>query len=443
MPQKRKAYRGTATVADTNVFIHDPDSINILRKENGTLIIPMAVIRELEGLRDKVDIGFDVRESLRRIETAQLGGDPSIHIHRRPSFRNLNDLNPSIADHQIIATANTVQHQGEYATVRLISKDLPVRIIAREVGLSADDYLEDQVTLPKYTIKELEVPIDLVDMNSCYFPYQPFADRDIKENEGVICHSDFGEYFPLEGKKTFAAIRKNDFFHIIPDDIRASGIKPYSLNGNGPNWSQYIALQQLLDPTIQLVFLQGGAGTGKTLLALAAAIEQRKNFQQIVITRPLIPLEDEDRVGFLPGDLREKLAPWFKPIEEGLSFIKESNQGNKRPGMTDELLQEGKIIFENMDYIRGRTVFRKFLLVDEGQNLTPHQVKTIITRSGMYSKIVFTGDLGQIDRRRRLDEKTSGLAFGIARMNDHPMVAVTNFKETVRSPLANLAEERM
>lgn len=227
---------------------------------------------------------------------------------------------------------------------------------------------------------------------------------------------------------------------VIDPEINALGVKPFSLNGDF-NWAQMIALYQLLDPSIQLVFLQGGAGTGKTLLALASAIGQRSMCNQIIITRPMIHLEDEDRMGFLPGDYLDKLSPWVIPIRQALHFLKDDSVSNSHKSVIQNMEETKKLDFLSLDYIRGMSFNRYRLIVDDAQNLTPHQVKTIITRAGMNTKVIFTGDIGQIDRRRRLDEKSSGLTYAMNRMSNHPLVGITTFKETVRSPLAKLAEE--
>jgi len=431
---------GKAYVVDTNVLVHDPNSIDILREGGNTLIIPWVVTLELDRLKERPDIGLDAREAIDRIEKIRKDGDDSLLILRHPSFRDLKDLDRKLADHQVIATAKTLHREKKFSQVKIVSRDHTVRILARELSLVAEDYLTNQVAVQKYSLKELNVPSDCIDQSSRSFPYLKEEFEEIGENEGVVC---FSEEKPGNGwRKCFAAIRKGDVFKIISNDIQASGLKPFSLNGDGPNWYQHVALEQLLDPTIELVFLQGGTGSGKTLLALASAIEQKKRYRQIIVTRPMVPLEDEDRMGFLPGNEQEKMSPWLRPVMQALEFLKNVDDGRRKHEIA-KLVEEKKIDFESLDYIRGMTYYKNFLIVDEAQNLTPHQIKTIITRAGMHTKLVFTGDLGQIDRRRRLDEKSSGLAYSVAKMSNHPSVSVTTFKETVRSPLAGLAEERM
>jgi PhoH-like ATPase len=236
------------------------------------------------------------------------------------------------------------------------------------------------------------------------------------------------------------------------------------LNGNGHNWGQIIALGQLLNPEIKLVFLQGGAGTGKTLLSLASAVHQKEFYRQILVTRPLVHLEDENNMGFLPGDIKKKMAPWLQPIYQNLKLLdRNENEGNEQGSAfsntkksrkndnsnngkktTDKMLEEEKIAILPLDYIRGQTLIKCFVIIDEAQNLTPHQVKTIITRVGDKTKIVFTGDLDQIDRTRKvgLDRKSSGLAYAISQLtNKSSLIAATTFEQSVRSDLAKIAEE--
>lgn len=427
-------------VADTNIFIHDPKAVDTLREGGNTLCLHWAVILELDNLKNRPDIGIDAREALRRIEEVRLSGDKSLILQRSASFRSLGNLDKRNPDHQIIATAVALKRDRKYPAVVLVSRDGPVRLLARELGLQVEDYSRGTVETPKFHLQKTNVAAEEIQTSDLTFPFDPEKHAGITENEGVVCHSDWGfESVKCGWKESFAAIRKGNRFKIISPDINALGVYPFSINGNGPNWSQHIALFQLLDSSIELVFLQGGAGSGKTLLALATAIEQKRQYTQIVVTRPMIHLEDEDRMGFLPGNEYEKMSPWLRPIQQALSFLKRVNDRHK--DTIEKMEKEEKIDFVSLDFIRGMTFCKNFLIVDEAQNLTPHQVKTIVTRAGMDAKIIFTGDLGQIDRRRRLDEKSSGLAFAISRMEGQPRVGITTFKETVRSPLASLAEE--
>ncbi len=442
---KPKAY-----IVDTNVLIHDPQAINSLREGGNKVFIPFIVIVELNRLKNAPDIGFDAREALRQIEELTKQGDKTLDIKTQPSFRTLKYLSPREPDHLVIATAKAVQNGAakDYSRVVLITKDTAVRIAARSAGLETEDYWRDQVAPDQQPEKLKEIVVSLDDISKeGFFRYSPQNHGPVVENEGVLCHPDWEvtskPKITINAKwqgGDFTAIRRGGVFEIIPADINALDIKPTSINGNAPNWSQYIALAQLLDPDIKLVFLQGGAGTGKTLLALATAIHQRSSYRQIIVSRPMIPLEDEDRMGFLPGGVEEKMGPWLLPIWTSLSFLKE---GDKNLGLVEELRKKDKIIVQPLDYIRGMTFHHYIIIVDEAQNLTPHMIKTIITRCGERTKLIFTGDLGQIDRRRKLDRNSSGLAYAMAKMVDHPLVAATNFNGSVRSELTQLAEERL
>jgi PhoH-like ATPase len=439
-------------VLDTSVLVHDPESLDILRSDDSTLVVPWIVLEELDQLKNKPNIGWDAREVIRKIEELAQIDTSCFKIEPKPSNKYFkNDLQKDKADHQIIATARALQVSSTWKTeVLLMSRDTIVRVLARELGIKTEDYPYNQVNaLFQSCFKRINVPAGTLSQNGDTFKHNVQDLEPMQQNEGVVCWSKTNGGW----EESFAALFKGDHFRIVPSDVEAMGLKPISLdsNGNGAdkdkshgrdsrkNWSQYVALAQVLDPAINLVFLQGGAGTGKTLIALAGALEQRKKYTNIVIARPMVHLEDRDEMGFLPGGIEDKMAPWTEPILQAFSFL-----ASVRPENGDLIarLQENKkIIIKPLDYIRGATYHKSFIVIDEAQNLTPHQVKTIITRAGSNTKMVFTGDLGQIDRSRRLDRKTSGLAYAMNQMANQKMVGIVNFKDTVRSPLAGLAEE--
>ena len=437
-----------AIILDTNVLVHDPNAIEHFMSEN-KVFLPTTVIVELDGLKRKIDIGGDARDAIRRIEDIALSKDPSFEITKSPSFTGLKHLDPSIGDHQIIATAHNIQQNtnGDFRKVKMISKDTTVRILSRELNLISEDYFRDQASIDviKTELPRMNIPYSEINIDDVQLTFSVPEDCSVPENGGVVCLSDWngvGEY-PIANTdwgENFAAIRKGDIFKVIPSDIEVFGIRPKTINGDGPNWEQFIAIAQLMDPDIKCVFLQGSTGSGKTLLALAAALEQRKKYKQILITRPMIHLEDEDRMGFLPGDIDDKMKPWLRPIWR---VLKELAEDSARKQLIDKLKNNSKIDIEPLDYIRGMTFFKDFLVVDESQNLTPHQIKTIITRSGPHSKMIFTGDLKQIDRKRRLDKRSSGLAYSSMKLLGQPLVAHSHFKHTVRSKLADLAEKML
>ena len=248
MQTKRKCtpIKGTAIVADTNIFINNPNVVDSFRENGNTLVIPLTVIMELNRLKERADIGFDAREVAKKIEKIQDNGDSSLIIFRNPNFKNIGDLNKNTPDHQIIATALALrQKTKEFAfdRVRLISRDRIVRILGKKFGLGlieVEDYTCEQAELSKHRLIEIPGTPENICHNSLSFPYDPYVRLNIEENEGVLFDEEF------------IAIRKGNQFNILPPDINAAGIFPYTLNGK-ENWQQHIALGQLLDRNIRPV----------------------------------------------------------------------------------------------------------------------------------------------------------------------------------------------
>jgi len=434
-----------AKVIDTSVLVHDPICLQYLAKNEVVACIPWIVLEELDGLKTRPDIGFDVRQATRTIEEMRNANHPFLKVVRNISWKGIEFLDSSVNDHGIIAAANALKE--DYENVELMSKDTMMRIKARELGFIAEDYYRDHVKQEaSKEMPRVEVSFDDIEKTSFTFEYRPEIHGDIPINAGVLCISDWKGDFKRPDEKAkwgeqFAAIRRNDYFRIIPKNLQAFGIRPYSGRDvidpdTTPNWPQHVALYLLARNDISLVFLEGGAGTGKTLLALAAALERKKNYRQILITRPMVHLEDKDNMGYLPGDIREKMDPWLRPIWQNLSVLKEIAPQNRE--LIEKFIIDKKIDIEPLDYIRGTTFIKSILIIDEAQNLTPHQVKTIITRAGVGTKLIFTGDLDQIDRRRRLDRFSNGLAYAAGRLVNQSIVAHVKFHTSVRSELAKI-----
>lgn len=435
-------------VIDTSTLVHDPLCLEYLVEKKTLACIPWTVLEELDNLKRRADVGFDAREASRNIEKLRQNKSPYLKIIKEIGWKGIEFLKHSHNDHMIIAAANAMRETFE--DVELVSKDTMMRIKARELGFKAQDYYRDQAKdninrdLPR-----IEIGNDEIDKDEFTFAYDAKKHGDILLNNAVVCISDWKGDFkrPEETgsrKERFAAVRTGSHFQIIPPAIHAFGIHPYAgpdISGTGQNinWPQNIALFHLANPMVSLVFLEGGAGTGKTLLALASALEQKREFRQILVSRPMVHLEDMDNMGFLPGDINDKMGPWLKPIWQNLNFLKEVSPENQI--VIDRLLADKKIDIEPLDYIRGATFFKCLLIIDEAQNLTPHQVKTIITRAGVGTKIVFTGDLDQIDRKRRLDRLSSGLAYASGRLAGQSLVASVRFQTSVRSDLAKIGVE--
>lgn len=439
-----------AKIVDTSVLVHDPVSLKYLTRKGVVACVPWTVLEELDGLKNRFDIGFDAREAIRNVEAMRQEASPSLAIIQDMDWDRLENLDRHINDHRIIAATNALRDRFE--RIELVSKDSMMRIKARELGFKAEDYYRDQAENgATHQMPSIEVDPDEIDMYDFTFPYQPDKHGDIGENNAVVCLSEWrGDFKRPEAREDFgahfAAVRHGDCFQIISSNISAYGIRPYTAympneNGSVQNWPQTVALYHLTNPDVHLVFLEGGAGTGKTLLALAAALECRKEYRQILVSRPMVHLEDRDNMGYLPGDVKDKMAPWLRPIWQNLSILKELAPENR--DMIDRYLNDKKIDIEPLDYIRGTTFWKCLLIIDEAQNLTPHQVKTIITRAGNGSKIIFTGDLDQIDRKRRLDKISSGLAYASSRLSNQKLVATVKFKESVRSELARIGVEML
>ncbi|MBF0230341.1 MAG: PhoH family protein [Desulfamplus sp.] len=471
-----------AKVIDTSTLVHDPSCLEHLINNKILACIPWIVLEELDGLKKRPDVGFDAREAIRSLEALRRNRSPYLKIVKDTDWTGIEFLEHRTNDHKIIAAANAVKKQ--FDNVEIISKDSMMRIKVRELGFKAEDYYKDQAATDtdNKDMPRVEVKNDEIDKHNFSFQYNSQKHGEIAINQGVICVSDWKGDFKRPNEtcnlnEQFVAVRVDNRFKIVPNNIQAFGIRPYggtvnekhdsfandkynslvnekhdhdadhSVNSTHQpkhqpqNWSQTLALFQLTRPDLSLIFLEGGAGTGKTLFALAASLEKRRDYRQILITRPMVHLEDIDNMGFLPGNIKEKMDPWLRPIWQNLSVLKELSNDNLQ--LIDKMLLEKKIDIEPLDYIRGTTFWKSILIIDEAQNLTPHQMKTIITRAGMGTKIIFTGDLDQIDRKRRLDKLSSGLAYAISKLSGQSLVASIKFQTSVRSELAKLGVEML
>jgi len=482
--------RKQTIVVDTCVPVHEPKCFATLKEKERDVEVhlPWVVTEELDELKTRADIGWDAREAIRQIELDQCG-EKFIKIHKRPK-KGVKGLSGKKADYEIIATAIECRGKAKDPNdVIVMSFDANLRIWSREQGLTASDYPYTQVDAAfDSNLKR----IHLLGRENFFregqlecFRFDPSQIDGISLNEGFICSVNGNG--PDNDSDSFLAIYKgDDRFRLVQTERDILGLRPFTLEDNvneslviepdadkisckrlqrkekrerkrelreptevdfsangRKNWQQCLAIEQLLDPSLELVFLQGGAGTGKTLIAMASAILQRinKSYEQIIIIRPAVHLEDHDSYGFLPGKLEEKMSPWLTPIKQAYTCLFKINPSLRK--IVAKMEEQNEIIYESLDFIRGQTFHRSLIIVDEAQNLTPHQVKTVITRGGLGTKMVFTGDLGQIDRNRRLDRRNSGLAYAMRRMGNDPTVAYVNFKETVRSHLASLGEERL
>ncbi len=432
-------------VLDTNVILHD--SSCIYQFQENDIVIPISVLEELDQFKKGNEtLNYHAREFLRALDSLsgdKLFGDGveigpglgKITIKLEQKFHEDLAFNFSTSkpDHHILNTAYYIANDQPRRIVILVSKDVNLRMKAKSIGLMAQDYTSDHVkdVSSLYTGRRIEeqIPEHLID-RMYQVPYEIDAselalDTPLLPNENIIMK---------DGKKSALGIYE-PFTQKIKrvDKIPVYGIMPR-------NAEQTFALNILQNTDIQLVTLSGKAGTGKTLLALAAALEKRKNYHQIYLARPIVPLSNKD-IGYLPGDIKSKLEPYMQPLYDNLGVIKnqygKSDQKHKR---IEELLEEEKLVITPLSYIRGRSLVKVYFIVDEAQNLTPHEIKTIITRAGEGTKMVFTGDIFQIDHPY-LDSQSNGLSYLIEKMQGQKIYAHINLERGERSKLAELASD--
>ncbi len=435
-------------VLDTNVLLHDCTCIYHFGEHD--IVIPITVIEELDGFKKgKEIINCNAREFLRTLDS--LTGDKLFNggvpigngcgkICVRLEGQLHKDLNNIFAmdkpDHRILNLTYSMAKTETLQKVVLVTKDVNLRMKAKSIGLPAEDYTSDHVKniaeiykgnrvlegMPASLIQRMHAhpcELDAEELDSEFYSIQGH----LKANEYLILRN--GSLSALgvfdEANQKIRRIEKRECFGIWPR-----------------NAEQSFALNALLNRDVSLVTLTGKAGTGKTLLALAAALEYKRYYRQIFIARPIVPLSNKD-IGYLPGDIFSKLDPYMQPLFDNLSVIQNqvSNAGGSLR-IIKNLLEEEKIVVTPLSYIRGRSLVKTFFIVDEAQNLTPHEVKTIITRAGEGTKIVFTGDIFQIDHPY-LDAQSNGLSYVIEKMKGQKLYAHINLEKGERSDLSNLA----
>jgi len=433
-------------VLDTNVILHDAASINMFQEND--VIVPLAVIEELDHFkRGSQVINLNAREFARILDSitgsALFNGGISMGKGRgklriaiskglAPAIRDA--FRDDTPDHRVLSVAYEWQEKLKTKSqVILVTKDVNLRMKAKALGIPAEDYTTDRVK----SIEELysgkgiveNVDDDLL-VKLFQPPYQVPAKPYLKKLNGEALSN---KYYILRNtnRSVLAHLDQNKEFIVKVDKTNVYGINPR-------NAEQTFAVDALINPNIQLVSMTGKAGTGKTLLALASALAVKKQFRQIFIARPIVPLSNKD-IGYLPGDVESKLAPYMQPLWDNLKVIQDQfPENDKQHTAIDTMIKEQKLVIEPLSYIRGRSLQRIFFIVDEAQNLTPHEIKTIITRAGEGAKVVFTGDIYQIDHPY-LDGQSNGLSYLIDRFKGQKLYAHINLEKGERSELAELA----
>jgi len=434
-------------VVDTNVLLHDPQSI--FKFEDNHVLIPIYVIEEIDTFkRDAGERGRNARAVVRHLDALREtggclsqgvpvgeGGTLTVHVpDKRPLLTIA--LNPSSADHSILQTAIELRNAHPEVPTVFVTMDVSLRIRADALGLATEPY-ENQTVDPdalKSTILDVVLSPENLDTFFKKGFVEPEDGATYPANASVMVRG------PSPNDRTGLCrydAQKKGFRALITPREGIAGIRPR-------NREQAFALDLLLDDTVQLVTLLGRAGTGKTLLALAAGLSRVVEdgaYSRLLISRPVMPLGRD--IGFLPGDIDEKMGPWMQPLYDNLEYLLVAG-GNKRRGYRgfEELLDSGQIQVEPLTYIRGRSLPQQFVIVDEAQNLTPHEVKTVVTRCGEGTKIVLTGDPYQIDNPY-VDASSNGLSVVADRLKDEPIAGHIQLTKGERSELSNLAATKL
>lgn len=430
-------------VLDTNVILHDYRCIHNF--EENDIYIPIVVLEELDHFKKgNEQINFNAREFSRELDLianeklfkkgVDIGaGKGKLFVITSTEYPDIvmGSFMEKTPDHRILAITYQLKQSKAGTKTILVTKDINLRMKALSIGLEAEDYINDKVTnhnifekqhevytnVPAETIEKLytspaEIPVETLEFASDIEPQDCFVLRSGRS-------SVLARYVPQTGKVKRV------------EKVRCFGIEPR-------NAEQTFALDVLLDDDVKLVALTGKSGTGKTLLALAAALQKHDAYKQILLARPIVALANKD-LGFLPGDEQHKIAPYMQPLFDNLNVIKHhfSFQG-KEIRLIEDMQRNNQLVIEALAYIRGRSLSETFFIVDEAQNLTPHEIKTIITRAGEGTKIVFTGDIQQIDSPY-LDMFSNGLVYMIDRMHGQDIFAHINLVKGERSFLSELA----
>ena len=507
-PAIKKIVKHNIEFLDTNVPVNNWRVMRDLIKAGNTVVLPITLIKELDKLKNIDRTRREAMKALREIDRLQTEGNPFLIIESGMLFTRMN-LDKTNPDHQIIATLNYIayhaSHPGDkyfgYDAIKMITDDYTVKILAREVNQKSkvivEPYLNNRV---KIADKDLDIPMFYVSKDDIIRPGKDYIFsvkgnlRNVPDGSPMIGYSD--KNFKDCGE--FCAIRQGEKFLLLSENIQAFGVSRLDIKVNHRvqiNWGQIIALHYLLNPKISCIFIHGATGSGKTLLALAAGMElKRQGFYPKIVVYRIPESAYGDTSAALPGDVGQKIAPWTEPILQALSKLlkinrmdtedaekreennplgnssmsskrqkKGKNGGSAEKGngngngngngkssngktplpqrvsalkvFVDELFEKNKVEIKVLDYVRGITLDDAFIIVDDAQNLNKKNIKDVITRAGKNAKIVFTGDLNQIDNRY-IDKESSGLSHAIIKMKELPFVGIISLPVTVRSLLA-------
>ena len=434
-------------VLDTSVLLFDHNSITSF--EENDVAIPITVLEELDQFKVGNETkNFEAREIIRFLDKLSGNNDLNSWMELGKDKGKIKVIMDQLSlekldaeeifgntknDNKIINAAISLQNEEKEHAIILVSKDINLRIKARAIGLVSEDYETGKVK----NIKKFSEGLPVIDNIDADIIQSIYLKNQIKE-KGILGQEKITNgYYILNNCTNSVLARYNGETDAIEkvDKKYVFGIKPR-------NAEQTFGLNALLNDEIKLVALEGVAGTGKTLLALASALEQKNKYDQIILARPIIPLSNRE-IGFLPGDAEDKISPYMQPLWDNLTFIKNQFKANEKKSRVLEHLQEsGLLTITALAFIRGRSLSNTMFIIDEAQNLTPHEVKTIITRAGEGTKVVFTGDINQIDTPY-MDEHSNGLTYLIDRLKGNSLFAHVKLEKGERSELANLANDML
>jgi PhoH-like ATPase len=442
MPRPKKEKK--IFVLDTSVILYDHNAVKNFQEHD--VAIPITVLEELDNFKKGNDTkNFEAREFIRFVD--KVSGDHMLQDwiplegEGKGSFKVIMNSRSEVdaekvfdekkPDHRILNSALSLQEEEPKKKVVLVTKDINLRLKAKALNLPAEDYETGKIknVSSLYTGKTILDNIPAAVITELY----------------DVGYCDVKKVMPKKPRKNHFFILKSERNSVLacynPIDDRIEKVDKRPVYGIRPrNAEQTFAIHAILNPDIKLITIQGVAGTGKTLLALASALEQKKQFRQIFLARPIVPLSNKD-IGYLPGDIKSKLNPYMEPLWDNLKFIQNQFDEHEKDFKTiNEMLTKDVLNIMPLAYIRGRSLSNIIFIVDEAQNLTPHEVKTIITRAGENTKIIFTGDIYQIDTPY-LDTQSNGLSYLIDRIQNHDLYAHITLEKGERSELANLAND--
>ena len=436
-------------VLDTSVYLTEATSIYKFGKND--IFVPLKVLEEIDGHKKRQDsVGSNARHFIRILDELRAKGnlekgvriDKGLGLLRVMSYGCLNDIvfPPDLdlrhPDHTIIATAKAVQSVSPERKTVLVSRDINMRVICDSIGITSEDYISEEAVSSSeelytgFVVQPMdEQIIDRFYAGESIIVSEDEVDELWHPNQYVMMVSNANE------KKSALARFKSH--HVPLTNVVNKKIADWKIEAR--NKEQAFAIDMLLNPNIKIVSLVGRAGSGKTLMAIAAGLQQtigmrsdENHYDRLIVSRPVQPLGKD--IGFLPGTMEEKMLPWLMPIQDNLKFL----MGDRTS--LEMYMDKGKIEVEALTYIRGRSIANAYIVIDEAQNLTKHEIKTIITRIGENSKIILTGDIEQIDNVY-VNETSNGLAHAIEKFKEHPIAGHVSFKKGERSELATLASK--